>query len=703
MLASCSDDKPGGSSQLEAGTYQLSGKVEKGPFVRGSSISIQPLDASLNTIGTVYNGEIADDAGNFNLGKIEIASQYVRITSDGYFFNEISGNLSNGTLHLVALADLTDRSSVNVNIITHLKTARIQKLMQRGASFSDANKQAYKELLKQFGLQAYESIPAENMSISAGTDGSGVLIAISSIILSDRTEAQVTQYLSTLSQDLADDGAFTEANMAAIHKSKNHVTAKLEEITQNIKNRYDELGMEITIPDLRYFFDWNNDGIAGNEINDNAQIVLSQNEVHFGKEGGEAFVTVTSDIPLSLKKFNGPYSDDEDLPNIFIPNKFKLLETGNPIDCKYTYENNIIKITVAPTERRSPQSTSIPLYDMLGNIKATVDVTLEGDKSIETKLSDEGKTIVTKCFSQFASALSWMFYVERGYTGMYKFFDVTCPLTPYNQYNQKAYNAAYQHLSLSNNIIKELYRNNDLESASFFQLLDAIVYTEMVDKWGRIAVLNPKYEIGESLPQQEAKTTLKQLEYQLDEISSSFTDCKADQEITSAQSAFNISKDVWRVAKANVYMALGQPEQAMPYLQQIVDSRRYTLTSGNEYTPNDGTILHLLVPDEVMPGHSMGYYTYADVLLTLAECHIATGDNTTAKSLISQVAKAKGISLNQNNIATINSLRKQLFIPRYFAFQKRNKLGEYEAYQHLWPIPGDQIIISNGWTQNPGY
>ena len=58
--------------------------------------------------------------------------------------------------------------------------------------------------------------------------------------------------------------------------------------------------MNVSVPDLRYFFDWNNDGIAGNEIKDNVEVKLSQEEVSFGKDGGTATVTVTSNVPLSI-------------------------------------------------------------------------------------------------------------------------------------------------------------------------------------------------------------------------------------------------------------------------------------------------------------------------------------------------------------------------------------------------------------------
>lgn len=113
-------------------------------------------------------------------------------------------------------------------------------------------------------------------------------------------------------------------------------------------------------------------------------------------------------------------------------------------------------------------------------------------------------------------------------------------------------------------------------------------------------------------------------------------------------------KDVWRMAKANVYIALNDPTNAIPYLQEIVDSKKYSLSSGNEYEANSGSILFVKVPDEVMLGHTMRYYFYADVLLLLAECNVATGNNAKVSSLINEMANAKNISICGNNISDID-------------------------------------------------
>ncbi len=710
-LTGCSDkeDEPGGGEKPQSGKYQLSGKVEKGPFVRGSAISVQPLNEKMTAIGTVFNGEIRDDAGSFDLGQIELASQFVRIATDGYYFNEVSGDLSTGQLHLIALVDLSDRSTVNVNILTHLKSARIQNLMQGGKTFAEADKQAQKELLTQFGLQSYESTPAEAMSITSGNDGSGVLIAISSLILNKRSDAEITQYLSTLSQDLADDGAFTDDNKKSIAIDRAYFRDNLDFLTSNIKSRYQELGQTVEVPDLRYYFDWNGDGIAGNEINDNPQISLSRESVEFDCNGGTAKIIVTSNVILSLEK---PKDPDGSLDNIvdssvedsFVSGFYK--DEGAAISVTSTYENGTLTISVPKSERHTKQTATVVLYDQMGEVRVSVPVSLEAKprtpSDSKPELGVQGKEIVSASFAKLASSLSWMYYVERGYTGMYKFYDVQCPMYVYDNYNRKAFNSAYNAVAFNKQVIKSLKNAGYSEAIPYFTLLNVLTYTEMVDKWGNIGIVELSQDDYTVPAQQSASTTLRYLETKLDEISSCFSEGKLSTNFT-ADDAFDMPKDVWRLAKANVYMALDEPSHAMPYLQEIVDSRRYSLSSGNEYDANTGTILFVQVPDEVMQGHTMSYYSYADVLLLLAECNIATGNAAKATSLINQVAKAKNISVSGNGIADIETLRKQLFIPRYFAFQKRNNLGGYASYQHLWPIPSDQIAMSPGWTQNPGY
>ena len=111
ILASCGidDGLDGGQGGV---TCDVHGKVEKGPFVRGSVVSVQPMDAGLQVSGGMYGTVVTDDIGNFVLGSKAFSAPYAEIMSTGYFFNEYTGTLSDGTLTLRALVELDGKSAV---------------------------------------------------------------------------------------------------------------------------------------------------------------------------------------------------------------------------------------------------------------------------------------------------------------------------------------------------------------------------------------------------------------------------------------------------------------------------------------------------------------------------------------------------------------------------------------------------------------
>ena len=94
IVASCSDK----DEVFTPRTFDVQGKVEKGPFVSGSTISIQPMDNKLQVIGSTYNTVISDDLGNFVFGSKEFPTPYAELMANGYFFNEVKGRLSEKAL-----------------------------------------------------------------------------------------------------------------------------------------------------------------------------------------------------------------------------------------------------------------------------------------------------------------------------------------------------------------------------------------------------------------------------------------------------------------------------------------------------------------------------------------------------------------------------------------------------------------------------
>ena len=242
--------------------YTVSGLVEKGPFVSGSTLNLQPLSEEYTPVGTNFHTDITDNDGSFNLGKISLEAPYSTLSANGYFFNEVTGELSKGTLSLNAMVDLSKKSTVNVNLLTHLKYYRIQHLLGEGKSFKDADKQAQEELLTAFGLQAFNSGDVSQYSITAGTDQAAALIAISSLVLVNRTEAQLTEYLSNLSKEFGDNGVFSSGTKAKIAADMTALDSKLDLIQDNIVKRYKDLGKNVTVKELYSYFDWDGDGVA---------------------------------------------------------------------------------------------------------------------------------------------------------------------------------------------------------------------------------------------------------------------------------------------------------------------------------------------------------------------------------------------------------------------------------------------------------
>lgn len=371
ISAACTKNPDDGFTQT---SHIISGKVEKGPMVRGSQIDMRTLEKSLVPTGSSYTTTIENNTGDFNFGALKVDSPYAKLTADGYFFNEVRGSLSTSPIKLDAIVDLSDNATVNVNVLTHLKSNRIVYLVtEEKKSFKDANSQAQNELLSQFGLQRYADTDASQYSITSGNDAAGALIAVSSLILSDRSEAEIVEYLSLLSNEFSKTGSFSESTLEKLRKTRNYLNSRLGDIAYNVTQRYQELGYEVKVMDLAYYFDWDNDGIAGNEIDDSDTVQLEMDEIRVPKEGGNYNVKIMSDKMYFLVSPSGTADSDSgsDItpPDVVNPDVLyeSLYEPGaydklKDIQCDKSLENNTLQIKVKPAEFRGEKYISIPVY-----------------------------------------------------------------------------------------------------------------------------------------------------------------------------------------------------------------------------------------------------------------------------------------------------------------------------------------------------
>jgi hypothetical protein len=231
-------------------SYTVEGHAQKGPFLNGSSVLLSVLDSNLNQLGTSYTAQIIDNSGYFLFNSTNLASPYVALRADGFYFNEVCGSPSNAQITLNAVANVNAVPAVNVNTLTHLEKARVEYLIGSGLSFAQAKQQALQEILNIFNIDPSVSIPSsELLSIASSSAADGVLIAITSILQGYRSESEFSDLMANLVTDLRTDGMLNSTTLASelISHAKLLDTAT---IRQNIVDRYAAMGITVNVPNF---------------------------------------------------------------------------------------------------------------------------------------------------------------------------------------------------------------------------------------------------------------------------------------------------------------------------------------------------------------------------------------------------------------------------------------------------------------------
>ena len=228
---------------------KISGFVQKGPFMIGTSITISELDSVLSQSGRNFNTQIINNNGNFEIRNITLNNSIVEIKADGFYFNEVKGTTSENKLTLYALSDLTDQSTINVNVLSSLEKPRIEYLVEGGKSFSEAKKQAQKEVLAIFQVEKENIANSEQLDLSKNGDDNAILLAISVILQGNRSVAELSELLAKIGLDIRTDGVLDDQTIGSqlINDSK---MMDLSTIRSNIEYKYFLLGETDTIPDF---------------------------------------------------------------------------------------------------------------------------------------------------------------------------------------------------------------------------------------------------------------------------------------------------------------------------------------------------------------------------------------------------------------------------------------------------------------------
>ena len=229
----------------------LGGQAQKGPFNNGTAINVAELTNTLSPTGRNFSSAITDNTGRFAVANVQLESPYVELRANGFYFNEVTNEISDAQLTLFAISNLTGKTSLNVNILTHLEKNRIVNLMSgdNPKTFAQAKLQAQEEVLAIFDYSRANVPESELLDISQGGAANAKLLAISAIIQGDLSTGQMSELLANISTDISSDGTLDNTNLIDTLIS-NTQGLDMSQVRSNLEARYSSLGISATIPDF---------------------------------------------------------------------------------------------------------------------------------------------------------------------------------------------------------------------------------------------------------------------------------------------------------------------------------------------------------------------------------------------------------------------------------------------------------------------
>jgi tetratricopeptide (TPR) repeat protein len=593
--------------------------------------------------------------------------------------------------------------------------------LKEGKSFKDANRQAQQELLTCFALQEYADKDASTYSITAGTDEAAALIVISSIVLEDRSDAEVTEYLMRLSEEFKNTGTFSDEVKAEIREKSMQLS--FESIEDHIIERYSELGKTIEVKDLSYYVDWDGDGIAGNELGDPDEeriLRFETDTLHVAAAGGSYEVKIETNIPFTTQ----PFLANNTISDVYFAES--LIKTGN-ISYTASLESDKVVLEVEPAESRIMNNTTFTIFSFDGQNKAELVLVQEGDSNKPLELTSTGSGILSNFCTRGRDAMNDFHIFDALYTQLFSYGSKTDwkPIYEHqvNRYTPHVYDAwtkSYQAIAVLRQL-KNAFQSEPLLHTSF-AVLESMFYYEMAVWWGNVV-----YVKGQTLDELLSSPQLKE-----DELFALLeSDLRKGIQLLPAD---NISFDAMQVSSylfysnavpktilAKMYMYLGEYDKAYPLLTQIIQSGKYTLSNSRTNTLSFGSkeIIYAFKQD---PQSEYSRYIestdivpallYSEVVMLAAECAYRLGNNSEAVNYYNKMAESRGaaiISSTTDFMSAMLSLWQNELkgTGTYFAFLKRNNLAEevlnIPAYKQLLPIPQREIELSPYIVQNPGY
>jgi hypothetical protein len=267
-LADCSTD-------AKARSYTVRGVAQKGPAQVGATVTIQELTAQLEPAGKTYVTSTTDDGGSFRL-ETPVGSELIEIIVQGRFVDELrppSGCVpveacpvsatavlptNTLTLHTIARSDGSQpTASVNVNVLTHLQSLRLRKLIRDGKSFTTAEEQSRGEVLLALEIPGVP-FGFNTLTLADNGDYNGELLAAS--VLISAASVDIADTADSLRQDLEDGILDVERLRNLLQQARKSIGDQLcrypksDRVKDALQFYYEQRGISASIPNWQQFF-----------------------------------------------------------------------------------------------------------------------------------------------------------------------------------------------------------------------------------------------------------------------------------------------------------------------------------------------------------------------------------------------------------------------------------------------------------------
>ncbi len=192
----------GSSSAPVVKKTSVSGVVQKGPFLQGSIAKIFKLDGSYERTSTMMQTTISDDEGSYSFANITW-SGLSEIEVTGRFLNENTGDDSkSATVTSIVMVQEDGSVNTNINILTHMASGQVKKLLKEGKTLEEANAEVVGEVFAilgrtDLGIDDFGDLDLADL-LGANATANSELLFLSAALLKSTHYMQDLETLLTL-------------------------------------------------------------------------------------------------------------------------------------------------------------------------------------------------------------------------------------------------------------------------------------------------------------------------------------------------------------------------------------------------------------------------------------------------------------------------------------------------------------------------